>query len=346
MAGCERENAERVELEHGRAVGVWLSSAASASASEPSAAALIRARKSVILSAGAVKTPQLLMLSGIGCRRQLAANGVECLHHLPGVGQNLMDHACFSLGFHCDDARHSLSYLGQPQHKLAAGARYLLGLGGPAGSNIWEGGGVVFGNAHADTLSHPNLQYHFAPILAVDKYDGAQMSLESGFQMQIDQLRPHSRGAITLQSDDPRADPRVTFNYFQDSRDMLEMVDGYRTAMELLRQPAFDLYRGQAALSATNETDAGIEHFIRGTSGTDYHPCGTCRMGNSGKSHNYSQLAGYTPLPSLSEDIYTVYGIRYLSLSSSLVDECGQTRLPAPHSRSRVLPFAACRVSR
>lgn len=244
---------------------------------------VVRARDGVVLSAGSIKTPQLLMLSGIGDAAHLAEHGIRCAHHLPGVGRNLMDHACFSLGFGCDAAGVSLDYLARPAHKLAAGARYLLGLGGPAASNVWEAGGLVFGNAHAH-LSRPNLQYHFAPVLAADKYDGAHMELRPGFQMQVDQLRPRSRGRITLRSADPRADPVARFDYFEDPRDMAEMVDGYRTGMELLQQPALDAFRGLAALAADThpaETDADIERWVRRTSGTDYHPCGTCRMGGS-----------------------------------------------------------------
>ena len=87
------------------------------------------------------------MLSGIGDESHLATHGIGCEHHLPGVGANLMDHACFSLGFHCVTAG-SLNHLSRPAHKLAAGAAYLLGFGGPVASNIWEAGGVVFGNEH------------------------------------------------------------------------------------------------------------------------------------------------------------------------------------------------------
>jgi choline dehydrogenase-like flavoprotein len=245
---------EKIELEQGRAVGVRLGDAAAASSE--GASQLVKAREAVVLSAGSIKTPHLLLLSGIGDEAQLTAHGIPCEHHLPvrsrnhpgaatffrcsninvltdgcvriaqGVGQNLMDHACFSLGFECDKPGVSLDYLGQPLHKLAVGVRYLLGLGGPVASNIWEAGGVVYGNAHKH-LSHPNLQYHFAPILAEDKYDGAHMQLKPGFQMQIDQLRPHSRGHVTLRSADPRDDPASLFNYFQDPRDMAEMVTAF-----------------------------------------------------------------------------------------------------------------------
>ncbi len=194
-------------------------------------------RESVVLCAGSIKSPQLLMLSGIGAEAELASHGIKCRIDLPGgaskqpmriscgatfgvlkatfcvtVGKNLMDHPCFSLAFHCSKPGVSLDWLGQPAYKLAAGVQYLLGLGDlqnvPAASNIWEVGGVVFGKRPCSlALGYPNLQYHFAPILAEDKYDGAQMTLKPGFQMQIDLLRPFSRGYITLRSADPTDDP-------------------------------------------------------------------------------------------------------------------------------------------
>lgn len=173
----------------------------------------------------------------------------------------------------------SLDYLARPVHKLAAGARWLLGRGGPAASNIWEAGGLVYGEAQRGA-AYPNLQYHFAPVFCEDKYDGRSIRLQPGFQVQIDQLRPHSRGAVTLRSADPQDRPAVQFNYLSDPRDVAELVDGYKTAHTLLQQPAFDAFRGPLALPrAPPADDAEIERFVRATSGTDYHPCGTCRMG-------------------------------------------------------------------
>ena len=266
---------DRVALNGTRATGVHLAGGAAAGSVGSN---FVAARESVILSAGSIKTPQLLMLSGIGPREHLAEHGIDTLVHLPGVGQNLQDHACINTAFHCLDAAASLSYLAKPWHKLHVGARYLLGLDSPCTSNIWEAGGLVHGHEHGH-LSHPNLQYHFTPVHA--KYDGGgRLQLVPGFQMQIDQLRPHSRGAVRLQSADPRDDPLALFNYLEDDRDVAELVDGFRTAQDLLRQPAFDPFRGPLALpSAELQSDAEVEAFVRASSGTDYHPCGTCRMG-------------------------------------------------------------------
>eukprot|EP00940_MAST-03C_sp_MAST-3C-sp2_P002812 g2812.t1 len=103
-----------------------------------------------------------------------------------------------------------------------------------------------------------------------------------GFQMQIDQLRPRSRGHVRLRSRDPFAAPASQFNYLSDDRDVKELVDGYKTALDLLSQPALSVFRGDIGLpNSPLKTNDDIEAFVRSTSGTDYHPCGTCRMGGN-----------------------------------------------------------------
>ena len=267
-----RQDVHKVTLEGSRATGVQLVGGGA-----------IRARESVVLSAGSIKSPQILMLSGIGPRAHLAEHGIETRVHLPGVGANLQDHACINTAYHCTDkhASHSLAYLDKPWHKAHVGARYLLGLDSPCSSNVWEAGGLVFGQQHGH-LPHPNLQYHFTPVYA--KYRGeSDLQLLPGFQMQVDQLRPHSRGAVRLSSSDPLAAPSSRFNYFEDDRDLAQMVDGYRTAQALLQQPAFDAFRAGIALPEVDlKSDREVEAFVRATSGTDYHPAGTCRMGGDG----------------------------------------------------------------
>ena len=116
--------------------------------------AVIRASESVLICAGAIKSPQLLMLSGIGPRKHLEDVGVTCRHNLPGVGQNLQDHACIVTAYHSTPAtvHHSLSHLSRPLHKLMAGAQWLLDGTGHAASNIWEGGGLVYGRQYAEQL--------------------------------------------------------------------------------------------------------------------------------------------------------------------------------------------------
>jgi len=255
---------DRVLLEAGAAAGV-----------EFEGGATVAAKKEVILSAGAVKTPQLLNLSGIGDRARLDALGIDCARHLPGVGRNLMDHACINTAFRCatDD---SLEHFGRLMPRAAVGAEWLLTGGGWAASNVWEAGGLVFGS---DEHRYPNLQYHFAPVYAQYR-GGTSMDLISGFQIQVDQLRPHSRGEVALTSRDPAAAPAVTFNYLTDPRDARELVEGYRRAQELLLAPALQPFRADLALpTAPLLNDSAIELFVRTTSGTDYHPCGTAKMG-------------------------------------------------------------------
>ena len=258
------------------------------------AISVVKARKSVVVCAGAIKSPQLLMLSGIGDREELKEHGIDVHHHLPGVGKNLQDHACVVTAYHSTKAtvHHSLNHLSQPHHKLATGAQWLLDGSGAAGSNIWEGGGLVYGKGYKSgqqqqgsaqtTLDAPNVQYHFCPVFShYDQHNA--LSLFPGFQMQIDQLRPFSRGSVALRSNNPHDAPKSQFNYFQDPRDVVELVEGLERATELLHQPAFDKYRGPCGLpdefDPRTASAKELEQWVTHNSGTDYHPCGTCRMG-------------------------------------------------------------------
>lgn len=232
------------------------------------------ARKSIIVSCGAIKSPQILMLSGIGNAEQLRKNGIKPQVDLPEVGQNLQDHLSVDTAFKCKQPV-TLDYLANPLHKLRVGCQWLLTRKGVARSNIWEMGGLVFGN---NSINYANLQYHFTPVYS--KYDGRNISLFQGYQMNVDQLRPQSRGEIFLRSADPTERPAVHFNYLSAPYDVRELVEGHKSMQELMQQPAFDDFRG-TRIEPTPEvrTDKEIEEFIRGTASTDYHPCGTCRMG-------------------------------------------------------------------
>ena len=275
LPALERENValrtgatvDRVlfEGESTRAVGVALADGT-----------VIKATKEVVLCAGSIKTPQLLMLSGVGAKGHLESRGVDCRVDLPGVGGNLMDHACINVAFGCDSGD-ALDRFGSPLHKAAAGAQWLLDGSGPAASNVWEAGGLVKSDADQD---YPNLQYHMAPVYA--EYRGKDdLALIPGFQVQVDQLRPFSRGRVALASKDPNAPPAATFNYLTDDRDVRELVDGYKRAMDLLTAAPLDAFRADLKLPpARLGSDAEIEAFVRSTSGTDYHPCGTAKMGH------------------------------------------------------------------
>ncbi|MEM7292704.1 MAG: GMC oxidoreductase, partial [Pseudomonadota bacterium] len=143
-------------------------------------------------------------------------------------------------------------------------------------SNIWEMGGLVYGN---DNVPHPNLQYHFAPVY--NEFHGRRISLSQGFQMTCDQLRPKSKGQIRLQSANPADRPSQQFNYLYDPYDLRELVEATRKMEELMQQPAMDKYRGKRINPAPDlKSNSDMEAYVRANASTDYHPCGTCRMGS------------------------------------------------------------------
>ena len=232
------------------------------------------AEREVILSGGAINSPQTLMLSGIGPADHLRARGIEPRLDLPGVGGNLQDHATIILQWTCRRPV-SIHRVEHPLHKAAAGLRWVISRSGVAASNIWEAGGLIRGN---DEVPYPNLQYHFGPM-GVDLND-PKLRLFQGFALHIDQLRPQSTGRITLKSADPREKPLLNFNYLSVPSDLQELVEGVRKARQLVAQPAFDGLRGaEQAPTAGAESDADIARAVRSLTGTDYHPCGSCRMG-------------------------------------------------------------------
>ena len=239
----------------------------------------LHARKGVLLCCGAIKSPQLLMLSGIGDSDELAQHGIECKINLPAVGRNLQDHTTINLAFECKKPV-TLHTLANPLKKLMVGSQWLINRSGVASSNIWEMGGLVFGN---DRVEHPNLQYHFTPVYS--EFEGTQIKLFQGYQLNCDQLRPQSRGAVTLRSANPADSPRARFNYLGERYDVFEMIEAFRVMQTLMHQPAFDEFRGARINPSPDVTsDAAIEAWIRQTISTDYHPCGTCRMGEGDDS--------------------------------------------------------------
>ena len=258
--------ANRIVIEKGHAVGVEYE--------KNGVKRQARASHSVIISCGAIKTPQLLMLSGIGPADDLKALDIAPIQDLPGVGRNLQDHLAVTSAFHCLKPV-TLNHLTQPLKKLSVGLQWLLTRSGIGASNIWEMGGLVYSNQAA---VHPNLQYHFTPVYS--EWQGREIRLQQGYQLNCDQLRPKSKGEIKLRTRDPRERPAVFFNYLSDPHDVQELVEGMSMMNELLTQPAFDEFRGSRITPApaiTNGTE--LENWVRANASTDYHPCGTCRMG-------------------------------------------------------------------
>jgi len=235
----------------------------------------VDAEREVILCGGAINSPQTLMLSGVGPADHLREHGIDPKLDLEGVGRNLQDHATVIMQYGCTKPV-SIHRAANPLYQALAGIRWLATRSGLAASNVWEAGGLIRGN---DEVSYPNLQYHFGPVGV--ETDGDRLKLNQGFAIHIDQLRPKSRGRLTLKSADPADKPAMHFNYLSDPHDLRELVDGVRKTRELVSQKAFDPYRGdEKGPTADARTDDEIEAAIRALTETDYHPCGTCRMGN------------------------------------------------------------------
>ena len=234
---------------------------------------------SIIVSCGAIKSPQILMLSGLGPADHLKSKDIELVHNLNGVGKNLQDHLLVASGFECkkDVTIHKMTRIDK---KLIEGLKWILTRKGIVASNIWEMGGLIFGN---ENRKYPNLQYHFAP--AYNEYFGREIKLSQGFLLQCDQLRPKSRGSVSLNSNNPKDKPISQFNYLSEKEDLIELREAYKKMIDLISQPAFDEFRGNRITPNPNVRDEEeINTWIKKTATTDYHPSGTCKMGNDSDS--------------------------------------------------------------
>jgi choline dehydrogenase len=234
----------------------------------------VAARREVILSGGSLNTPKLLMLSGIGPAAELARHGIAVRHDLPGVGANLQDHIDVQMQFRTR-APISLAWLRHPWSKAYAGARWLANRSGPAASNIFEVGGVF---SSAVGAGHPNMQIHVAPVMMTVR-DQAIL-LAHGFMLHVSQLRQESRGRLRLASADPTAPPVIEFDFLATARDRQEFRDAIRLMRDLVSRSAMaaiiaeEVLPGPAAAS-----DEALDAHVRASAETEYHPCGTCRMG-------------------------------------------------------------------
>ena len=258
--------ATRVLIEHGRAVGVAYV--------QGGREQQLRVEREVILSAGALQSPQLLMLSGIGPAEHLRQLGIGVQHELPGVGAHLHDHPDVVQVWDADRA-YDLFGL-----SLAGGWRTARAIGqwrrerrGPLTSNFAEAGGFIKSDP-GEPL--PDLQLHFVVGKLVNH--GRTTVMGHGFSCHVCVLRPRSRGSLRLASSDPLAAPLIDPAFLQDADDVRRMVAGFKLMRELLRQPALARHGG-VERSAAAQSDAEIEAFIRQHADTIYHPVGSCRMG-------------------------------------------------------------------
>jgi choline dehydrogenase-like flavoprotein len=232
-----------------------------------------------ILSGGAINSPQLLMLSGIGPGAELQRHGIAVLSDLPGVGENLQDHLDVTLmaaASSRDAIGLSVSYL---PRALRAWRAYGLGQG-EFTSNVAEAGGFAKSDPARE---RPNLQFHFIPAFLRDH--GRQISFGYGYTLHVCDLLPESRGRIRLASPDPTASARIEPDYLGDARDVDTMLKAVKIGRAIMDAPALAAHRkAEMHPGPEVQTDEEIVADIRGRAETIYHPAGTCRMGKDAAS--------------------------------------------------------------
>ena len=267
---------ERVVLEHGRAVGVQLRRGRHESER-------IEAGE-VILAAGAINTPQLLMLSGLGPADHLREHGIGVVANLPDVGGELQDHLdiCTLVG-----SRQDVTY--DHLNELTTGLRWLRHRDGQGSSNIAEAGGFVRSRLAEDARC--DLQFHFVPALLDDH--GRHRLPGNGYTLHACYLHPRSRGRLRLRSADPAQPIAIHAGYLSDpdGHDLQRMIEAARLSRDILAQGAFDAYRGEQVFpDRLLSTDAEYAEFIRRKAETIYHPVGSCRMGKDDRAVVDSEL--------------------------------------------------------
>ncbi len=257
---------QRVLLEGKRAVGVEYR--------RGGRLILARATREVVLAAGAINSPKLLQLSGIGDPARLKAAGVAPLHALPGVGENLQDHLELYVQQACTQPITLYSQLNLLS-KARIGAEWLFFKRGHGTSNHFESAAFIRSKAG---VRYPDIQFHFLPVAI--RYDGKAPAKTHGFQAHVGPMRSKSRGWVRLRSADPEAAPEIRFNYLSQPEDWADFRACIRLTREIFAQSAFDAYRGrEIAPGPEAESDAALDDFIREAVESAYHPCGTCRMG-------------------------------------------------------------------
>ena len=236
---------------------------------------IIEARREVIVACGAYGSPQLLMLSGIGDGAALQSLNVAPLLDLPAVGRHLHDHPAASIAVRTADTEsYGLSWRTLPR-SFGIAAQYLLRRSGPLASNVFEANGFMRSKPQAD---RPDLQIIFMP--AHRNPSGHWLPRGHGYGILFANVRPASRGSVTLVSGDPHDKPAIDFNFLADAGDMDVLVRGFEVARSILSAPSFAPLAGREISPGPAVRErAQIETHIRNSLVTVHHACGTCRMG-------------------------------------------------------------------
>ena len=257
----------KIIVEKHRAVGVEVGGAQGVET--------LRATREVIVSCGAMGSPRLLQLSGIGPADALRAAGVAVVHDLPGVGSNLQDHLDLYAISECT-GDHTFDRIARPHRTLWAGLQYLLFKTGPVTSTLFETGGFWYADSQARS---PDIQFHLGLGSGIEA--GVAQMRNPGVTVNSAFLRPRSRGTVRLASADPAAMPLIDPNYWADPYDRVCAIKGLRMARDILRQPALKPFVLAERLPGESlESDEDLAAYACRSAKTDHHPVGTCAMGN------------------------------------------------------------------
>ena len=235
----------------------------------------VRARKEVIVSAGAFGSPQLLMLSGIGPKAHLAEHGITVVKDLPGVGQNLQDHVTSSIIFRTPRWKDTVGVSIRGAWELIKAVfEWRSKRTGWVATPVSETNGFISTCGNND---HPDIQLALLPSI-VDNHTRNQ-HLGHGFTLHTTLMRPKSRGSVTLQSADPLQAPRIDPGFFTHPDDMAVALKGAQKGFEILLSKAMDSFRGKPLVPVDHRDPKALEAYLRATCDTEYHPVGTCKMG-------------------------------------------------------------------
>jgi choline dehydrogenase len=233
----------------------------------------------VILCGGAINSPQLLQLSGVGPAGLLRRLGIGVVADRPGVGENLQDHLEVYVQ-HSSKLPVSVAPALKWRNRPIVGARWLLLRSGPSATNHFEGGGFARSN---DDVAYPNLMFHFLPIAI--RYDGSAPAGGHGYQVHIGPMYSDSRGSVQITSADPAVHPALRFNYLSTPTDRREWLEAIRVARTILSQPAFDDYNGgELSPGPDVTTDEQVLDWVRRDAETALHPSCTAVMGTDEQS--------------------------------------------------------------
>ena len=260
---------KRITFQGTRATGVEISAGGGVEC--------IKAGSEVILTAGAIGSPKIMMLSGVGPAAHLKEHGIDVVHDLPGVGENLNDHFGIDIVAELNPASKSLDQYKKMLPAAAAGIQYYLFKSGPITSNVVEGGAFWFADQIAEI---PDLQFHFLAGAGAEEGVPGVAPGAQGITLNSYTLRPRSRGTVRLRSANPEDAPLVDPNYLSDPYDLKTSAEGVRISREIFRQPSLQKHISRIVLPDDRvETEDDLKAYARKYGRTSYHPTATCKMG-------------------------------------------------------------------